>query len=181
MSLAGSCPWVRCSWLLVNRRPRWPMRRARLARPACRSGLSSPCGSTWRSRHRPRLATEDALAFRHELVWQDELRADAQVALLQGLTGLRGNRRAGRLAESILAAPEQERRDVVIAAQVAQAMIMWDRGRLAEALDMSAEAVRIATDQQPDARQSHPQLFLSSPLADLRRIDSGRSLIPTAA
>ena len=110
-----------------------------------------------------------------------KLRADAQVAMLQGLTGLRDNRRAGRLAESILAARGQERRDVVIAALVAQAVIMWDGGRLAEALDRSAEAARMATGQPADARRFHPHLFLASRLVDLRRFDEAHSVMRAAA
>ena len=57
-----------------------------------------------------------------------ELRADAKITLLHCLVGLRHSRRAGLLAESILAAPEQESVDVVITALVARAMILWDAG-----------------------------------------------------
>jgi len=69
---------------------------------------------------------------------------------------------------------------VVIAALVARAVVMWDRGRLAEALDLSAEAVRMAAGRQPDARQGHPHLFLASRLVDLRRFDEARSVIRAA-
>jgi DNA-binding CsgD family transcriptional regulator len=109
------------------------------------------------------------------------IRAEAKIAMIQGLTGLRDNRRANGLAESILAAPGAERRDVVTAALVARAVIMWDWGRLAEALDLSAEAVRMAVGQVPDARQSHPHLFLASRLVDLRRFGEARSVMRTAA
>src|SRR5260221_9514136 len=110
-----------------------------------------------------------------------ELRADAKVALLQGLTGLRDNRRAGRLAESILAAPEQERSDLVTVALVVRAVMAWDGGRLAEALNLAAEAVRMAGGQQPQGRQCHPHLFLASRLVDLRRFDDARGVIRSAA
>jgi DNA-binding CsgD family transcriptional regulator len=110
-----------------------------------------------------------------------DVRAEAKIAMVQGLTGLRDNRRAGGLAESILAAPQSERSDVVIAALVVRAVIAWDRGRLAEALDESAEAVRMAVSQVPDARQSHPYLFLASRLVDLRRFDEARSVMRAAA
>jgi len=109
------------------------------------------------------------------------IRAEAKIAMVQGLTGLGDSRRANRLVESILAAPGAERRDVVIAALVARAVTMWDQGRLAEALDLSAEAVRKAVGQVPDARQSHPHLFLASRLVDLRRFDEARSVMRTAA
>jgi DNA-binding CsgD family transcriptional regulator/tetratricopeptide (TPR) repeat protein len=110
-----------------------------------------------------------------------ELRADVKIALLQGMTALRDNRKAGRLAASVLAGSDQERRDVVIAALVAQAVVTWDRGRLAEALDVSAEAVRMAADQRPDARQCQPHLFLASRLVDLRQFEEARSVMRAAA
>jgi DNA-binding CsgD family transcriptional regulator/tetratricopeptide (TPR) repeat protein len=109
-----------------------------------------------------------------------ELRADAKIALLQGLIGVRDSRRGGLLAESILAAPEHESRDVVITALVARAMILWDAGRLIEALALSADAVRLAADGQPSARQCHPHLFLASRLVDLRRFDQARSVMRAA-
>jgi DNA-binding CsgD family transcriptional regulator len=111
----------------------------------------------------------------------DDIRAEAKVAMAQGLTGLRDNRRASGLAESILTAPRGERSDVVIAALVVRAVIAWDRGRLAEALEESAEAVRLAVGQMPEARQSHPHLFLASRLVDLRRFDEARSVMRAAA
>ena len=110
-----------------------------------------------------------------------ELRAEARIALLQCLTSLRDNRRASQLAESVLAAREQERSDVVIVALIVRAVIMWDGGLLAEAMDLSAEAARLAVGQQPGARQWHPHLFLASRLVDLRRFDEARSVMRAAA
>ena len=109
-----------------------------------------------------------------------ELRADAKITLLHCLVGLRHSRRAGLLAESILAAPEQESVDVVITALVARAMILWDAWRLSEALALSADAVRLTTDQQPSVRRCHPHLFLASRLVDLRRFDAARSVMRAA-
>jgi DNA-binding CsgD family transcriptional regulator len=110
-----------------------------------------------------------------------ELRADAKIALLEGMTGMRDNRRAGSLAESILAASEEERTDVVIMALLARAVITWDKGQLAEALDLSAEAVRRSAGLRPGARQSQPQLFLASRLVDLRRFEEARSAMRAVA
>jgi DNA-binding CsgD family transcriptional regulator/tetratricopeptide (TPR) repeat protein len=110
-----------------------------------------------------------------------DIRAEAKIAMVQGLTGLRDHRRASGLAESILAAPQQERSDVVIAALVVRAVIAWDRGRLAEALEESAEAARMAAGRVPDARQAPPHLFLASRLVDLRRFDEARSVMRAAA
>jgi ATP/maltotriose-dependent transcriptional regulator MalT len=110
-----------------------------------------------------------------------ELRADAKVALLHCLIGLRDSRRAGLLAESILAAPEHESVGVVITALVARAMILWDGGRLSEALALSADAVRLTAGRQPDVRQCHPHLFLASRLVDLRRFDEARGVMRGAS
>jgi DNA-binding CsgD family transcriptional regulator/tetratricopeptide (TPR) repeat protein len=110
-----------------------------------------------------------------------DLRADAKIALLQGLIGLRDSRRAGLLVDSILAAPEQESGEVLITALIARAMILWDAGRLAEALARSADAVRLAADLQPGVRRCHPHLFLASRLVDLRRLDEARNVMRAAA
>jgi len=106
-----------------------------------------------------------------------ELRSDAKTVLIQCLIGLRDSRRAGLLAESVLAAPEQESERVVITALVASAMILWDGGRLAEALALAADAVRLAAARQPGAGPCHPHLFLASRLVDLRRFDEARSVL----
>ncbi|HEY1619698.1 MAG TPA: AAA family ATPase [Streptosporangiaceae bacterium] len=109
------------------------------------------------------------------------LRADARLALLEGLTGLRDRQMAGSLAETVLAESQQERADVVVMALLAQAVIMWDQGRLAEAMDLSAEAVRRTVAQPPDARQTQSRLFLASRLVDLRQIEEARTLLRAAA
>jgi len=109
-----------------------------------------------------------------------ELRTDAKVGLLHCLIGLRDSSRAGLLAESILAAPEQESVDVVITALVGRAVILWDAGRMSEALTLSADAVRLTADQQPGVRRCNPHLFLASRLVDLRRSDAARSVMRAA-
>src|SRR5258708_12925011 len=85
-----------------------------------------------------------------------ELRADAKVALLQGLTGLRDNRRAGRLAESILAAPVQERTDLVTLALVVRALLAWDGSHRAQPLNFAAGPLHRPGVQTPRAGPSHP-------------------------
>jgi DNA-binding CsgD family transcriptional regulator/tetratricopeptide (TPR) repeat protein len=152
-----------------------PLPAATSARLRCT--LSS---ALWMSGHAAEALIEAERVLAEPLL-PGELRADAQIALLQGLTGLRDNQKAGALAESILAAPEQERRALVTAALVARAVIAWDGGRLAEALDLTAEAVRMAADQQPHGRQYYPHLFLASRLVDLRRFDDARGVIRSAA
>jgi DNA-binding CsgD family transcriptional regulator/tetratricopeptide (TPR) repeat protein len=109
-----------------------------------------------------------------------DLRSDAKIVLIQCLVGLRDSRRATLLAESILAAPEQESEPVVITALVARAMILWDGGRPAEALALAADAVRLTATQQPGPGRCHPHLFLASRLVDLRRFDEARSVLRAA-
>jgi DNA-binding CsgD family transcriptional regulator len=125
----------------------------------------------------PGEATAEAMRVLAEPQLPGALRAEAKIALLEGMTLLHDNRRAGHLAESILTACERERTDVVIIALVAQAVIMWDRGRLAEALDLSAEAVRMAGGQRLDPRHFQPHLFLASRLVDVRRFAEARSIL----
>src|SRR5258706_61807 len=152
-----------------------PLPAATSARLRC--ALSS---ALWMSGH----ATEAMIEAMRVLAqpWlPGELRADAKIALLEGMTGMRDNRRAGSLAESILAASEKERTDVGTMALLAQAVITWDKGQLAEALDLSAEAVRRTAGLRPGARQSQPQLFQASRLADLRRFEEARSAMRAAA
>ncbi len=106
-----------------------------------------------------------------------ELRAEAKIALLEGMTLMHDNQRADRLAESILTAPERERPDVVIMALVARAVITWDRGQPAEALELSADAVRMARGQRLSPRHFHPHLYLASRLVDLRRFEEAHSIL----
>jgi DNA-binding CsgD family transcriptional regulator len=111
----------------------------------------------------------------------DPVRADVKIVLLQGLAGLRDNRGAAALAQSVLAAARQESSDVVVTALVVQALVMWDRGALAAALDLVVEAARMATGQRPDPRHFLPDLFLASRMVDLRRFEEARSVMNAAA
>lgn len=109
-----------------------------------------------------------------------EVHADATIALLQALIVLRDNRRASKLAEDILARRDEERADAVIAALVALAITRWDAGRLADALDLSAGAVRHAAGQPPGVRHFCPHMFLASRLVDLRCFDEARAVMRIA-
>lgn len=109
-----------------------------------------------------------------------ELRADATIARLRALTGLRDGPRLAEAARAILAARGGEQRDVVIAALVALAITRWEAGDVTEALDLSSDAVRHGDGLPPDARRFHPHLFLASRLVDLRRFGEARALIRAA-
>jgi DNA-binding CsgD family transcriptional regulator len=106
-----------------------------------------------------------------------ELGSEAKIVLIQCLIGLRDSRRAALLAESILAAPEQESEPVVITALVALAMVLWDGGRPADALALAADAVRLTATEQRGTGRCHAHLFLASRLVDLRRFDEARSVL----
>jgi DNA-binding CsgD family transcriptional regulator len=107
----------------------------------------------------------------------EPLLVDAKIVQLQALAAQRDHRRAGELAAAVIAAPDEEPTELVMTALVIVAGIMWDAGRLGEAMTMSANAVRMASGQRAGAWHTHPQLFLGSRLADLRRFDEARAVI----
>jgi len=76
-----------------------------------------------------------------------DLRDEATVALLWAWLGLRGNRQVDQLAGSILAEPSTKRGAIVVAVMVALGVARWDSGRITEALDLAATAVRQATER----------------------------------
>jgi DNA-binding CsgD family transcriptional regulator len=152
-----------------------PLHAAASARLRC--ALSS---ALWMS-GQPSAALIEAMRVLAEPHPPAAVRADIKIALLQGLAGLRDDRGPAALAHSILAGSGQESSDVVVTALVLQALILWDRGALADGLDLAIEAVRIATDHRPDPRHFQPQLFLAARLVDLRRFEQARSVLCAAA
>ncbi len=109
------------------------------------------------------------------------LRGQALIAHLLALNGLRDRDAAGPIAAGILAAPRDYDGPVLVAAQVARAMISWDEGRLAEALDRLRDAARHGTGISPDARHFQPLLALATCLVELRRFDEAETVIRAAA
>jgi tetratricopeptide (TPR) repeat protein len=82
-----------------------------------------------------------------------DLRDQATVTLMWAWLGLRRNQQTDQLAGTILAEPSSRRGELVVAAMVALAVARWDSGRPAEALDLAAQAVRVApptTEGCPD-------------------------------
>ena len=129
-------------------------------------------------------AAGDALAEAERVLAEprlsSELRADAMIARLRALIGLRDGPHLAETAQAILAARDGEQRDVVIAALVALAITRWEAGDVTDALDLSSDAVRRGDGLPPDARRFHPHLFLASRLVDLRRFGEARALIRAA-
>jgi DNA-binding CsgD family transcriptional regulator len=125
-------------------------------------------------------ALNEALNVLAEQRIPDTLRGDAKIVLLQALAGTRDYQRAGELAAATVAAPEEERPEMVVTALTLLAGIMWDAGRLDEALATSANAVQMAAGQPSGAWRIHPHLFLASRLVDLRRFDEARAVMSSA-
>jgi hypothetical protein len=100
-----------------------------------------------------------------------DLRDDATVALLWAWLGLRGNRQVDQLAGSILAETSTKRSAIVVAAMVALGVARRDSGRITEALDLAAQAVRQATERPYETTYFSPHLLLASALVYVRRLD----------
>jgi DNA-binding CsgD family transcriptional regulator len=108
------------------------------------------------------------------------LRDQALTAQLQAVVALRDRDAAGPIAARILAAPDDYHGPVVVAAQVARAMISWDEGRLGETLERLRDAARQGSGISPDARHFQPLLALATCLVELRRFDEAETVIRAA-
>src|ERR1700733_15362254 len=106
-----------------------------------------------------------------------DLRDDATVALLWAWVGLRGNRQVDQLARTILAEPGAKRGEIVVAAMVALAMVAWDTGRPAEALDLVAQAARKAAEGPYETTHFSPHLLLAAGLIAVGRADEAAAIV----
>ena len=106
-----------------------------------------------------------------------EPRSGVKVVLLQALTGLRDNEKAGRVATAILAERRAERPEVIVAALLVLSLVAWDSGRVAEALDLAADAVRTEATQPPQAQRFHPDLFLAARLINVHRFPEAQAVM----
>jgi DNA-binding CsgD family transcriptional regulator/tetratricopeptide (TPR) repeat protein len=109
-----------------------------------------------------------------------DIRDHAVAAWLQAATARGYDQHADRVAADLLAAPDKHFDHVVLAAGTACAMLRWDEGRTAEALDLLREAARQGGGVSLDARHSQPLLLLAARMIDLRRLDEAASLIEAA-
>src|SRR6202042_1262927 len=105
------------------------------------------------------------------------LRDDATMALLWAWVGLRGNRQVDQLASAILAEPGAKRGEVVVAAMVALAMVTWDAGRAAEALDLVAQAARKAAEGPYETAHFSPRLLFATGLIAVGRADEAAAIV----
>lgn len=141
-----------------------------------RCALSSIRSTTGRAQQ----AAADAQAALAPAGLPAGVRDQALIAQLLALNGLRDRDTAGPIAARILAHPDGYADPVLVAAQIARAMISWDEGRLAEALERLRDAARHGTGISPDARHFQPLLALATCLVDLRRFDEAATVIRAA-
>jgi DNA-binding CsgD family transcriptional regulator len=109
----------------------------------------------------------------------DEARGHALAAWLQAATAC-GHEHADRIAAGLLTSPDKHADHVVLAARTTRAMLEWDEGHGAEALELLREAAREDRGVSPDARDSQPLLLLAARMVDLRRLREATSLIEGA-
>lgn len=125
----------------------------------------------------PARALIEAEGVMADLDLAPEVRDDAKIVLLQALTGLHDNQRAAQVATAILAQPDARRGELVVSALLVLALIAWDAGNVAEALDLAADAVRNENGQRSPARRFHPDLFLAAKLIDIRRFTDAEAIV----
>ena len=107
------------------------------------------------------------------------VRDQALTAQLQALAGLRDDL-AGQVADTVLAAPGRHDRHTTVAAMAARAAIAWDRGQVAEGLELLREAARHGAGIPADARHVHPLLTLAAALVDLRQLEEADDILRAA-
>jgi DNA-binding CsgD family transcriptional regulator len=106
-----------------------------------------------------------------------DVRDDTTIALLRAWLEMRDNEQVDQLARAILAQPSTKPAEVIIAATSALALVMWDAGKLTEALDLAAQAVRKATEERCESPAFNPRLLLAARLVDVRRIDEATAIV----
>jgi DNA-binding CsgD family transcriptional regulator len=126
----------------------------------------------------------DALAAADGILADPDLprgvRDDAEVALLQALTGLRDNKRATQVASAILGRPTAHGGDAVLASLLVLALATWDAGRADRALDLATQAACAQATESRGADPYHADLFLASRLIDLRRYPEAEAIMNAA-
>jgi DNA-binding NarL/FixJ family response regulator len=106
-------------------------------------------------------------------------REEALTAHLLALTGAH-DERAGPLADTILADPNQHDSHTVVAALGAQAVIARDNNQISKALELLRDAARYGTAISPDARRPQPLLALAAALVGLRQLDEADNVLRAA-
>lgn len=163
----------------------WSEKATRLAQSALAGPIeaqaSAPLRCALASLHAISGCPAEALAEARNIIADPVLppgvRNDANIALLQALTGLRDNQQARQVARAILTGPPGQRGEVAVAALLALSLVTWDAGEASEALDLAAEAVRRETSWPPRGHGFHPDLFLASKLIDIHRLTEAEAIM----
>jgi DNA-binding CsgD family transcriptional regulator/tetratricopeptide (TPR) repeat protein len=156
---------------------------AALARPvpaAMRARLRSALASILLMSARAEEARIEAEAVLTTPYLPARLRDEARVVHLRALAELPDKRSAAEQSRTILAGPEGETEEVVLAALAVQAAISWDEGRLAEGLELSRQAVARVTRDPLDARAFQPYLDLAARLVDIGEFDEAAAMVASA-
>jgi len=126
-----------------------------------------------------REATEEARLALARPQLPREVRDQALTTHLQALSGLRDDL-AGSAADAILAAPAQYDSNAIAAARLTRAVLVWDRGRINDGLELLRDAARHGSGISPDAREAQPLLVLAAALADLRWSSEAEDILRAA-
>lgn len=111
----------------------------------------------------------------------DWVRDEARVVLLRALAQLPDKRSAAGQSRTILAAPEGESDEVVLAALAVRAAISWDEGHLTAGMELSRQAVARVSRDPLDARAYQPYLDLAGRLVDVFQFDEAAVMVAGAA
>jgi DNA-binding CsgD family transcriptional regulator len=87
------------------------------------------------------------------------VRGLAEQVLFQGPLASHDYQRGEARAEPVVADPARHSRAAVIGAHMLLADVAWAKGRAADGIEHSREAVRIAADEPVHARRVHPRLL----------------------
>ncbi|HTZ30235.1 MAG TPA: AAA family ATPase [Streptosporangiaceae bacterium] len=104
------------------------------------------------------------------------LRARAQAASLQALTGMPAEHTAG----TGFAPDVRPGSGAAAAALILQASRCWDSGQVRESLELMRDAAR-GSSISMDARDAQPLLALAATLADMRKLDDAEAILGAAA
>ena len=152
---------------------------AKPMRPTAEARLRCALSSVLGARGQAREAHAEAKMALAQPQLPGDIRDWAITAQLQALAGLR-DEQAGRIANAILAAPDQDDGHATVAALAARAVIAWDKGQIGEGLELWRDAARRGTGISPDARHVQPRLALAAALVDLRQLDEAEDILRAA-
>jgi DNA-binding CsgD family transcriptional regulator/tetratricopeptide (TPR) repeat protein len=136
------------------------------------------CVMSWvlSARGRPHDAVTEVEAVLGAAQLPRDLRARAQAASLQALTGLP----AGQPACSGFPSDARPGSVAAAAALILQASRCWDSGQIRESLELVRDAAR-GSGISLDARDAQPLLVLAATLADMRKLDDAEAILGAAA